>query len=71
MTTTEPWSILADIAGYFQVSEDTVLRIAKRKLSAHRVGRIWRFTISEVDARGRAGGNQLPNMLGAQRRGPA
>ena len=51
MTTPEPWSILADIAGYLQVSEAAVLRwIAQRKLPAHRVGRIWRFTISEVDA---------------------
>ena len=42
MTTPEPWTILADIAGHLQVSEDTVLRwIAKRKLPAHRVGRSW------------------------------
>ncbi len=56
MTTPEPWSILADVAGHLQVSEDTVLRwITKRKLPAHRVGRIWRFKISEVDAWVRSG----------------
>ena len=56
MTTPEPWSILADIAGYLQVSEAAVLRwIAQRKLPAHRVGGIWRFTISEVDAWVRSG----------------
>lgn len=26
MPTPEPWSILADVAGHLQVSEDTVLR---------------------------------------------
>ena len=36
MTTPEPWSILADVAGHLQVSEDTVLRwIAKRKLPGY------------------------------------
>lgn len=58
MPTPEPWSILADVAGHLQVSEDTVLRwIAKRHLPAHRVGRIWRFKLTEVDAWVRAGGN--------------
>ena len=57
MPTPEPWSILADVAGHLQVSEDTVLRwIARRKLSAHRVGRIWRFKLTEVDLWVRAGG---------------
>ena len=48
MTTSKPWSILVDIAEHLQVGEDTVRRwIAKRKLPALRVGRTWRFTISE------------------------
>ena len=51
MTTPEPWPILADIAGYLQVSEAAVLRwIAQRKLPDHRVGRTWRCKISEVGA---------------------
>lgn len=57
MPTSEPWSILADVAGHLQVSEDTVLRwIAKRRLPAHHVGRIWRSKLTEVDAWVRAGG---------------
>lgn len=56
MTTPEPWSILADIAGHLRVSEAAVLRwITQRKLPDHRVGRIWRFKISEVDAWVRSG----------------
>jgi excisionase family DNA binding protein len=59
MPTPEPWSILADVAAHLQVSEDTVLRwIAKRKLPAHRVGRIWRFKLTEVDLWVRAGGER-------------
>jgi len=72
MTTPEPWSILADVAGHLQVSEDTVLRwIAKRKLPAHRVGRIWRFKISEVDAWVRAGGDHSPGTSGTEPPRPA
>lgn len=57
MPTPEPWSILTDVAAHLQVSEDTVLRwIAKRRLPAHRVGRIWRFKLTEVDAWVRSGG---------------
>jgi len=54
----EPWSILADVAGHLQVSEDTVLRcIAKRHLPAHRVGRNRRFKLTEADLWVRAGGS--------------
>ena len=39
------WSILADVAGHLQVSEDTVLRwFAKRSKPAHW---IWRFKLTE------------------------
>ena len=69
MTTPEPWSILTDVAGHLQGS--AIWRwIAKQKQPAHRVGCIWRFKISEVDAWVRAAGNQLPNMLGPQQPGP-
>jgi excisionase family DNA binding protein len=51
MSALEPWSVLADVAGHLQVSEDTVLRwIAHRELPGHRVGRVWRFKLTEVDS---------------------
>lgn len=72
MPTPEPWSILADVAGHLQGSEDTVLRwIAKREPPAHRVGRIWRFMLTEVDAWVRAGGSHLANTASAEQPGPA
>lgn len=56
MPALEPWSVMADVANHLQVSEDTVLRwIANRKLPAHRVGRVWRFKLTEVDTWVRAG----------------
>ena len=67
MPTPEPWSILADVAGHLQVSEDAVLRwIARRRLPAHRVGRIWRFKRTEIDVRVRASAGQLPFTSGTE-----
>jgi len=72
MSTPEPWSILADVAGHLQVSEDTVLRwIAKRKLPAHRVGRIWRYKLTEVDAWLRVGGHHADGTFGTVQPRPA
>lgn len=46
----EPWVSLEDIAKHLSVSQDTIHRwIRSRGMPAHRVGRIWRFQISEVD----------------------
>ncbi len=51
MPTLEPWAVLADVADHLQVSDDTVLRwIASRNLPGHRMGRMWRFQLTEVDA---------------------
>jgi len=46
----EPWVTLDSIAEHLDVSKDTVHRwIRRRKIPAHRVGRQWRFRVSEVD----------------------
>ena len=47
----EPWVSLEEIAQHLAVSQDTVHRwIRSRGLPAHKVGRIWRFKVSQVDA---------------------
>ena len=47
---TEPWVTLAQVAEHLQVSEDTVHRWRDTKgMPAHRVGRVWRFKLSQVD----------------------
>ena len=47
----EPWCAMNDICEYLGVSRDTVLAwIEKREMPATKIGRLWKFKISEVDA---------------------
>ncbi len=47
---TEKWSSLEKIAEHIGVSKDTIYRwIAKKQMPAHKVGKLWKFKISEVD----------------------
>ena len=52
----DPWASVEDIAEHLGVSKDTVYAwISKREMPAHRVGRLWKFQPSEVDAWVRTG----------------
>ena len=52
----EHWVSLDEIVKHLSVSRDTVYRwIDNRGLPAHKVGRLWKFKISEVDEWVRAG----------------
>lgn len=54
---TEPWVTAEHVAQHLGVAKDTVYRWRERKgLPAHRVGRLWKFQLSEVDEWVRAGG---------------
>ena len=54
---TEPWVSVEHIAEHLGVTRDSIYRWIDRKgLPAHRVGRLWKFQQSEVDAWVRAGG---------------
>lgn len=53
----EPWLSGDEIARHLGVAKDTVYRwIESRGLPAHRMGRLWKFKVSEVDEWVRAGG---------------
>ena len=48
--TAEPWVSVDDIAAHLRVAKESVYRwIEKKGLPAHRMGRLWRFKVSEVD----------------------
>ncbi len=46
----ERWVSVDDVAQHLGVARDTVYRwIESRALPAHRVGRLWKFRLEEVD----------------------
>ena len=53
----EPWVAVDDEARHLGVSHDKAYRwIDGRGLPAHKLGRLWKFQLSEVDGWVRAGG---------------
>ncbi|HFS6042208.1 helix-turn-helix domain-containing protein [Klebsiella michiganensis] len=55
--TAEPWVTALDVAQHLGVVKDTVYRWRERQgLPAHKIGRLWKFQLSEVDEWVRAGG---------------
>lgn len=54
---TEPWASVEEVAKHLGVAKDSVYRwIERRGLPAHKIGRLWKFKLSEVDGWVRAGG---------------
>lgn len=57
----EPWVSVEQIAEHLGVTRDSIYRWIDRKgLPAHRVGRLWKFKVSEVDQWVRDGGADEP-----------
>jgi excisionase family DNA binding protein len=53
---TEPWVSVDVLAQHLGVTKDSVYRWIERKgLPARKVGKLWKFKLSEVDAWVRAG----------------
>ncbi len=53
----EPWVSVDDIALHLGVAKDSIYRWIERKaLPAHKMGRLWKFKVSEVDQWVRQGG---------------
>lgn len=53
----EPWVSVEEVAEHLGVAKDSVYRWIDRKgLPAHRMGRLWKFQLSEVDEWVREGG---------------
>lgn len=67
----EPWVTAIDVARHLCVVKDTVYRWRERKgLPAHKVGRLWKFQLSEVDEWVRAGGADDDEDSGVEQRNP-
>ncbi|MEL7641066.1 MAG: helix-turn-helix domain-containing protein [Solidesulfovibrio sp.] len=46
----EPWVSVDEVANHLGVAKDSVYRwIETKGLPAHRVGRLWKFKLSEID----------------------
>jgi len=46
----EPWVSVDVVATHVGIAKDTVYRwIESKGLPAHRIGRLWKFKLSEVD----------------------
>ena len=53
----EKWVTLKEVQAYLGVGRETILQwIAKRNMPAYKVGRLWKFKLSEVDDWIRSGG---------------
>lgn len=59
---TEPWVSVDDVAAHLGVARDSVYRwIDSKGLPAHKLGKLWKFKLSEVDEWVRGGGaNEQP-----------
>lgn len=52
----ERWVSVDEVAAHLGVTRDTIYRWMERKsLPAHRLGRVWRYKITEVDEWVRSG----------------
>lgn len=61
MNEIERWLSVEEIAAHLGVSKETIYRWLekedkKKKIPSHRMGRLWKFKVSEVDTWVREGG---------------
>ena len=67
--TAEPWVSVDQIAEHLGVTRDSIYRWIDRKgLPAHRLGRLWKFKVSAVDAWVHAGGADEHGTPDAQKK---
>ncbi len=53
----EPWVSVDDVAAHLDVAKESVYRwIDAKRMPAHKIGKLWKFKLSEVDEWVRSGG---------------
>ena len=61
----EPWVSVEGVAQHLGVAKDSIYRwIEVHSLPAHKIGRLWKFKLSEVDEWVRAGGAEAQGSKG-------
>lgn len=56
-TPLEAWVSVDDVMAHLGVARDTIYRwIEAKGMPAHRIGRLWKFKLSEIDQWVRSGG---------------
>ena len=72
MASEEGWVGIADVAAHLSVAKDSIYRwVDIKDFPAHRVGRLLRFRLSEVDEWVRAGGGSESRSRRVGRISPA
>jgi excisionase family DNA binding protein len=57
MSQVERWLSVEEICSHLGVSKETIYRwLEKKKIPAHKLGRLWKFQASEVDCWIKTGG---------------
>ncbi|MBI2566999.1 MAG: helix-turn-helix domain-containing protein [Candidatus Schekmanbacteria bacterium] len=57
MAERDPWASVEDVAKHLGIAKDTVYRWLESKvLPAHKIGRLWKLKLTEVDEWGRSRG---------------
>lgn len=71
MASEEGWVGIADVAAHLSVAKDSIYRwVDSKDFPAHRVGRLLRFQLSEVDEWVRSGGGSTPETCSTSRTTP-
>lgn len=45
----EKWLSVQEIADHLGVSKDSIYNYIKKGMPAHKIGKLWKFKVSEVD----------------------
>ena len=71
MASEEGWVGIADVAAHLSVTRDSIYRwVDSRDFPAHRVGRLLRFRLSEVDEWVKSGAGSAPGTHSTGRTTP-
>ena len=61
--TDDRWFSVEEIAEYLGVKRDTLYKwIERKKMPAHKVGRLWKFKKTEVNKWVRSGGGRITSV---------